>query len=182
MLVLNRNRYDYKFSDKNNTVYSEGFYFLYLHILPLSTSGGICVSLSVNVLRLWNIRLFVLIVILYVICDHYTESTLFSFSSALIFHTIFSVYFVFRRRSFSLVLTGNNLTINGGIFVHKTLNLKPENIISVSNLSTPLCSHLGLSYLVLYCQGAFFILPPLTRESTDMIIKAIKNEAVKNEE
>ncbi|MBE6734298.1 MAG: hypothetical protein E7563_03000 [Ruminococcaceae bacterium] len=138
--------------------------------------------MSEKVLKLWNLRLFILIVILFVICDHYTANTLFSFLFSLIIHTILSVYFVFRRRSFSLVLTADTITIHSGILVQRTLHLKLINIISVSNISTPLCSHLGLSNLILYCQGAFFILPPLENKTTTMITRAIKNEAMEYEE
>ena len=139
-------------------------------------------GLSENVLKLWNLRLFILIVVLFVICDHYTENALFSFLFSLIIHTILSVYFVFRRRSFSLVLTADTITIHSGILVHRILHLKLINIISVSNISTPLCSHLGLSNLILYCQGAFFILPPIENKTTALIFKTIKNEAMEYEE
>ena len=45
MLVLNRNRYDYKFSDKNNTEFSLGFFYAFLKIFLMS-HGNVYITKS----------------------------------------------------------------------------------------------------------------------------------------
>ncbi len=158
------------------------FFCVKLHIILLNIflRWG-CMCLSGKVLLLWNVRVFVLLVLLFPVSDYTGIGTPWCLLIFLLLLLSAFLYFQLRYKFCTLELTQKDITLSTGILIRRKLYIKYKNTVAVSRIYTPLSRHLGLCNPVVYCEGATFLLPPLTPQITDLIEENIKTEAQNNE-
>ncbi len=137
-------------------------------------------GLSRKVLQLWNVRVFVLLVLLFPVSDYLPIGRFWSFLILLLTLLSAFVLFYIRYKACVFKVAKKGITLYTGVIIRKELYIKYSHVLSVSRLYTPLSKHLGLSNLVIYCEGATFLLPPLPLSIISIIEENIKAEVTKN--
>ncbi|MBQ8001260.1 MAG: PH domain-containing protein [Ruminococcus sp.] len=138
-------------------------------------------GLSRRVLLLWNIRVFLILVLLFPVSDYLSVDRIWRLLIFLIIFVCILVYFLFRYKSCVLELKKESLTLHTGVLIRRALTVKYRHIVAVNEVHTPLSHHLNLCNLLIYFEGAAFLLPPLDKKLTQQIESNIKAEVTKNE-
>lgn len=87
-----------------------------------------------------------------------------------LFLTLFTVA-VIRYKTCYITLKNNTLSITWGIFIAREKTLIISSVISAKTVSTPFMKLLDLKFLVLVTEGSTLILPPLSDEEVQLILK-----------
>lgn len=138
-------------------------------------------GLSRKALLLWSLRVFVILVLLFPVSDYLPVDMLWRLLLFLISFVCTFVYFLLRYKSCTLELNKDSLILHTGVLIHRNLTVKYRHIVAVNGIHTPLSQHLNLYYPVIYCEGATFILPPLSPDVWQEIEKNIRSEVEHNE-
>ncbi len=153
-----------------------------LHILPLNIFiWWDCMGLSRKVLILWNVRVFVLLVLLFPVSDFIPLSNLLRLLIFLLLFISAFMFFYIRYKTCVFEATAESIKISTGIIIRKSMHIKYRHVVAANQICTPLSQHLELSNLIIYCEGATFLLPPLTAALSTEIEENIKTEVAKNE-
>lgn len=138
-------------------------------------------GLSRRVLLLWSVRIFVLLTLLFPVSDYTGVKRSWCVLIFLLIFLFAFLIFYFRYRACLIKATAEGIKISAGIIIRRTLYVKYRHVVSANRIYTPLSQHLGLSNLIIYCEGAAFLLPPLTNPLIKVIEESIKSEVTNNE-
>ena len=133
-------------------------------------------GLSKKVLLLWNVRAFLFSLLFFLFMDFFLSDRLWAVLSSLFLMLISSAVLYLRFRFCTFEVTEEGIIIRKGILIRKTLYIKYRFVIAVNRIRTPLSAYMGISSLIIYCEGSTFLLPPLENSLTQQIEKHIKTE------
>lgn len=133
-------------------------------------------GLSKKVLLLWQTRVFLFSLLFYIFMDYFLSDRLWAVLSSFCLMLISSAVLYLRFRFCTLDITEEGVIIRKGILIQKTLYIKYRFALAVNRIRTPLSAYMGLSNLIIYCEGSAFLLPPLKNTLIKQIEKHIKAE------
>ncbi len=126
--------------------------------------------LSKRVWGLWGIRILATNILLYSIADYFKDT--FQGTLLLLFaDSVLVIMLTIKYKSTMITINKNRLCITQGLFLRRSVFIKLNSTCATRSISTPLCQKLSLCYLIIYCEGVKFLLPPLDHNIASYIEK-----------
>ena len=132
-------------------------------------------KLPKKTLRVWQLRLFLLSVILGAFLCLLFSLYLLSAIVLILCAVISLVFFPLLFKSYKITLNDTYISVEKGIFIITTRIFPRENLVYAESVSLPLSNALGVSAVVLKAARSFCVIPEIEKEKTDQILKMTKD-------
>lgn len=132
-------------------------------------------KLPKKTLRVWQLRLFLLAVILCAFLCLLFSLYLLSAIVLILCAVISLVFFPLLFKSYKITLNDTYISVEKGIFIITTRIFPRENLVYAESVSLPLSNALGVSALVLKAARSFCVIPEIEKEKADQILKMTKD-------
>ncbi len=132
-------------------------------------------KLPKKTLRVWQLRLFLLAVILCAFLCLLFSLYLLSAIVLILCAVISLVFFPLLFKSYKITLNDTYISVEKGIFIITTRIFPRENLVYAESVSLPLSNALGVSAVVLKAARSFCVIPEIEKEKADQILKMTKD-------
>ena len=132
-------------------------------------------KLPKKTLRVWQLRLFLLAVILCAFLCLLFSLYLLSAVVLILCAVISLVFFPLLFKSYKITLDDTYISVEKGIFIITTRIFPRENLVYAESVSLPLSNALGVSAVVLKAARSFCVIPEIEKEKADQILKMTKD-------
>lgn len=132
-------------------------------------------KLPKKTLRVWQLRLFLLAVILCAFLCFLFSLYLLSVIVLILCAVISLVFFPLLFKSYKITLNDTYISVEKGIFIITTRIFPRENLVYAESVSLPLSNALGVSAVVLKAARSFCVIPEIEKEKADQILKMTKD-------
>ncbi|MBQ4569765.1 MAG: hypothetical protein IJA62_06925 [Ruminococcus sp.] len=127
--------------------------------------------LSKKVWALWGIRLLAANILLYPVASYYMSAYDTPFVLFFSADSVLMIMLAIKYKTTAISMEKKLLHITQGLLLRRSVIIKPDSTCAAKSISTPLCQKLSLCYLVIYCEGVRFFLPPLDNKLASYIEK-----------
>lgn len=132
-------------------------------------------KLPKKTLRVWQLRIFLLAVILCAFLCLLFSLYLLSAIILTLCAVISLVFFPLLFKSYKITLNDTYISVEKGIFIITTRIFPRENLVYAESVSLPLSNALGVSAVVLKAARSFCVIPEIEKEKADQILKLTKD-------
>lgn len=132
-------------------------------------------KLPKKTLRVWQLRLFLLAVILCAFLCLLFSLYLLSAIVLILCAVISLIFFPLLFKSYKITLNDTYISVEKGIFIITTRIFPRENLVYAESVSLPLSNALGVSAVVLKAARSFCVIPEIEKEKADQILKMTKD-------
>lgn len=130
--------------------------------------------LSNVVWLLWGWRLLATNILLYPVADHFKDTLKYAPLLLLFADLVMIVMLVLKYKFTQINLESHRLNLSQGFIFRRKVCINLSCTCALRKISTPLCQKLGICNLIIYCEGAKFILPPLKKRIAASIEKEFR--------
>lgn len=131
-------------------------------------------KLPKRTLRVWQIRIFMVAIILSAFLSILFSFYIFSAILLIVCATVSFIYFPLLYKSYTITISNTYISVEKGVFIKSEKIMPRALLVYAESMSLPLSNALGLSAVILKAARGFCVIPEIEKQTADELLLSTK--------
>ncbi len=131
-------------------------------------------KLPKRTLRVWQIRIFMVAIILSAFLSILFSLYIFSAILLIVCAMVSFIYFPLLYKSYTITISNTYISVEKGVFIKSEKIMPRALLVYAESMSLPLSNALGLSAVILKAARGFCVIPEIEKQTADELLLSAK--------
>lgn len=131
-------------------------------------------KLPKRTLRVWQIRIFMVAIILSAFLSILFSLYIFSAILLIVCAMLSFIYFPLLYKSYTITISNTYISVEKGVFIKSEKIMPRALLVYAESMSLPLSNALGLSAVILKAAKGYCVIPEIEKQTADELILSTK--------